>query len=151
MQRQVRLVAFASALLVGGVALAEAPRVEVEAKAWRVRAAIVGPVVVGKPARLEVTLEARAPYHLNDDYPVNLKTANASGLQFDKARIDKADGIVVMPCAAEPAHACRAVVPATFTATSDARVGGVLAFSACDANQCLIEKIAVSAPVVVGK
>ena len=159
MQRQVRLVtviATVVAALGGGLARAEAPRVEapraeVEAKAWRVRATVVGPVLVGKPARLEVTLEARPPYHLNDDYPVNLKTAAASGLRFDKPRIDKADGIVVTPCASEAAHACRALVPAAFTLTADARVGGVLAFSACDANQCIIEKIAVSAPVVVGK
>ncbi len=142
MHRQVLI----AALALAPVARAEPPREAAEAPAWKVRAAVVGTVARDTPATLEIVVETRAGFHLNDDYPIHFDVQPAPGVAFPRARIDRKD-VGLTPCAAG-GHACRARVPVAFTpSVTSSRAGGTLAFSACDAERCLIEKVAISAPV----
>ena len=124
---------------------------EVQAPAWVVRASAPRALQVGERAQLEVLVEARAGYHLNEDYPINFRPTPTEQTAFERVRIDRKDGIIVERCKAEPSLSCRARAPVAFMPEvgGSARVGGTLAFSACDASQCLIEKVQVAATVEV--
>jgi hypothetical protein len=108
-------------------------------------------VSVGQLARLEIRVEVGLTFHLNDDYPLNFTIVPSDGIVFKKPRFDRRDGIVFEACGKDATHRCRALVPVPFTASTAGRAGGVLAFSACDAEECVIEKVAVSVPVSPGK
>ena len=141
-------------LLLASLASADVvtPPARAEAAAWVVTAKSPARVVIGQPAVLEISLEARAGHHLNDDYPINFRPASAAVARFDKARFDRQDGLVTVPCASEP-HACGVRLPVSYMpiAAGSARLGGTLAFSVCNEEHCLIEKIDVAAAVEVAR
>lgn len=87
----------------------------------------------GKPADATITIDAKAPFHVNDKYPYKFKLKEASGLQFpspvvgkDAAKVEKMR--VTMPVAFVPAAAGKHTL------------SGVLSFSVCTDDKCLIEK-----------
>lgn len=153
MQRQVRQLILA--LLVAAAApLARAdapPPARVEKPAYVVEVAGAPDVRPGATAQLDVKLVARGGFHLNADYPTSFKvTAGSAGVRYPKPKVDKASGIAYEPCAAGSHDSCtaRAQVPFVVASPGSHPVGGVLAFSVCDEEQCLIEKVPVGVTVV---
>ena len=169
MRRQVRQLsraALAVAALASGCAHvaptvtspAGSPPSSVEAEAWAVSIALDGAALADSPSRAVVTLATRGRFHLNDDYPIHFVPRASSGVAFPRARIDRADGIRTTDCPDEASrgHACAASVPVAFGGGGapaavaaniggvTASVGGELAFSACDDERCLIEKVAIA-------
>jgi hypothetical protein len=122
---------------------------QTEDTGWRVQVSAPKTAKVGAHGLMEVTVETRAGYHLNDDYPLNFKPAGTAQVTFDAAKIEKANA-TLSPCNGGE-HACRAKVPVGFSAKTDGtlKLTGTLAFSACNDANCLIEKIPVSADVIV--
>lgn len=96
----------------------------VERPAWRASLSRAGDA-------LTVTLEARGDYHLNAEYPIHFRFADAD------RRVER-DAFTFTACPAAPAEPCAA--RATFP-LAGLRPRGTLAFSVCNANECLIEKV----------
>lgn len=114
-----------------------------EAPEWKVELRPLDPATPGKPTRLEVELLAREGFHINPEYPLSFRAGDSEGASAAKPRFDRGDGLVLEPCASEPKFNCRARLPILFTAERAARVEvrGTLAFSVCDPNRCLIQKV----------
>jgi hypothetical protein len=92
-----------------------------------------GAAKAGQQSALEVTLVAKAPYHVNDKYPIKLKLKETPGVKFDN--------LVVTKDAAK-VEAMKAVMPVSFTPDGAGKrtVAGQFAFSVCTEDKCLMEK-----------
>lgn len=119
---------------------ADAPPALVKREAYTAR------LSVPAASQLQVALEALAGYHLNDDYPLHFTPSPSPSTKWQRTRVDKQDGIVLVPCKKDPAHACGATVSLGYSATRSVRLAGTLAFSLCDEDRCLIEKVELSLP-----
>lgn len=88
---------------------------------------------VGEAAEATVTLQAKAPYKVNQEYPIKLKLGESAGLTYPAATVGK-DKVTL--------EAKKAVmkVPFTPSAAGEHSLRGVLAFSVCTDERCLIEK-----------
>ena len=155
MQRQVRLVAL-GALLVAACASAPRPRAgeragfRHSAPEYQAAAVIVGQRRIESVEWLVVTVETRAGFHLNDDYPHRFTPLPAPAISYDDTRVEAA-AMRRRACSEAAPHACALEVAAPFVAhgAGHSTLGGELAFGACDADRCIIEKLAVTVPLDV--
>jgi hypothetical protein len=87
----------------------------------------------GQPGAVEVVLVAKAPYHVNDKYPIKLKLKETPGVKYDNLVVGKD---------AAKVEAMKAVMPVSFTpdAAGKRTVAGQFAFSVCTEDKCLMEK-----------
>jgi hypothetical protein len=94
----------------------------------------------GVAASVVVMLSAKAPFKCNTQYPYKLSLDAASGVTYPStiARGMQVDG----------KHASM-VVPFTPTHPGSSLVGGILSFSTCTLEQCLVEKARVSVAIDV--
>jgi len=101
------------------------------------------PFAVGGQARADVSLEARNGYHVNQEYPIELRLQAPAGVDLAKARLARAD--------ASAFDEARAVFPVVFTPREAGRkeITGELRFSVCDAQNCLLERRPVNFTVEV--
>lgn len=100
----------------------------------------VGEAQVGEPASATLVLHGTAPYKCNDKYPYRFQPHPTAGLTFpDEPPSD--GGSVVSP------DEVRLTVPFTATEVGEHRLAGVLSFSVCTADRCLIERRELSAVV----
>jgi hypothetical protein len=92
-----------------------------------------GAYKAGQAATLEVVLDAKKPFHVNDKYPYKLKLAKTEGVKFP-SDIVKKDAVKL--------EAQRAVMTVAFTpeAAGKKKIGGLFSFSVCTDDKCLIEK-----------
>jgi len=99
-------------------------------------------VKAGQPGALEVVLVAKAPYHVNDKYPIKLKLKETPGVKYDSPVVTKE---------AAKVEAMKAVMPVSFTpdAAGKRTVAGQFAFSVCTEDKCLMEKRDLSLDVTV--
>ena len=83
-------------------------------------------------AKVEVLLEAKAPYHVNEQYPIKLRLEPVDGVKFDSEVVGK-DKVAV--------QAKKAVMTVGFTpeASGVKRIAGKLKFSVCSEERCLME------------
>lgn len=90
-------------------------------------------VKAGQVGALEVVLTAKAPFHVNDKYPIKLKLKETPGVKYEALVINK-DAVKL--------EAMKAVVPVSFTPDGAGKrtVAGQLAFSVCTEDKCLMEK-----------
>jgi hypothetical protein len=90
-------------------------------------------VKAGQPGSVEVVLAAKAPFHVNDKYPIKLKLKETPGVKYDNLVVGK-DAVKLEPM--------KAVMPVNFTldAAGKHTVAGQLAFSVCTEDKCLMEK-----------
>jgi hypothetical protein len=137
MQREIRLVAALVVLAIAGITHAEAPA-RVEGTGWVVQATV-------QHDALAVELKARGAFHLNDDYPIRFDVTPDAHVEYEQKRVEKKE-MQFVTCK-DPLHRCAATTYVPFQASGAGHVGGTLAFAACDADRCVIEKIAVSVPV----
>lgn len=89
------------------------------------------PLNAGQPANLRVVLQAKAPYHVNADYPHKIALDPAPGVTYPAPvakgmQVTPAQGVLPVPVVAGPA--------------GQATVKGKLSFSVCTEERCLIEK-----------
>jgi hypothetical protein len=87
----------------------------------------------GKAGEATITLDAKPPFHINDKYPYKFKLKQQAGLKFpsavvgkDAAKLEKQRMTMAVPFVPES--------PGKHT------LSGVLAFSVCTDDKCLIEK-----------
>lgn len=86
----------------------------------------------GQTGAVEVVLNAKAPFHVNDQYPIKLKLKETPGVKYANMTIGKD---------AAKVENMKAVVPVSFTPEAGKRtVAGVLSFSVCTDDKCLMEK-----------
>jgi hypothetical protein len=106
----------------------------------------------GAAATARVVVTARAPYHVNRDYPTSFRVDKGSTAVFPGEKVPLGEGAERTPCKGFPAEACALSAPLPFraAASGETRIAGVVAFSVCNADRCLIEKVPV-AVVVPGK
>lgn len=133
-----------SAAPAGPVAESDGFRAELDAK---------GPFKKGEPGTFVVRVTAKAPFHVNAEYPAKFKAAEAPGLKYAEAKLERtkhAEAFAVEPCAAGK-DACVLNITVRFTpeASGTVHVGGVLDVSVCNKDQCLIDKKSLDVTVTV--
>jgi hypothetical protein len=87
----------------------------------------------GKPGEATITLDAKPPFHINDKYPYKFKLKQGAGLKFPSPVIGKD---------AAKLEKQRMTMAVGFVPESPGKhtLSGVLAFSVCTDDKCLIEK-----------
>lgn len=90
-------------------------------------------VKAGQAGVVEIVLAAKAPFHVNDKYPIKLKLKETPGVKYDNLVIGR-DAVKL--------EAMKAVMPVSFTADAAGKrtVAGQFAFSVCTEDKCLMEK-----------
>jgi hypothetical protein len=89
-------------------------------------------VKAGQAGTVEVVLAAKAPFHVNDKYPIKLKLKETPGVKYENLTITK-DAVKLEPM--------KAVMPVSFTPEAGKRtVAGQFSFSVCTEDKCLMEK-----------
>ena len=106
-------------------------------------------VKAGEAATARIVVTARGSYHVNRDYPMAFRPDAASTARFPGERVALGEGAAWTPCAATPGEGCQVSAPFGFTAPAggETRLSGVAAFSVCNPDRCLIEKVPLSASV----
>jgi hypothetical protein len=99
-----------------------------------------GPFEVGKAASVKVVLKATSPFHCNEKYPYKFTPTPGANLQFNEA---VARGMNITPT--------EATMNVGFTATQagNLTLAGELSFSVCTDDRCLVEKQALTVPLMV--
>jgi hypothetical protein len=92
-----------------------------------------GAYASGQAGEAEIVLSAKAPFHVNQNYPYKFKLKEAPGLKFANLVVSK-DSVKLEPA--------RATLPVLFTPESAGKhtVAGQLSFSVCTDDKCMIEK-----------
>jgi hypothetical protein len=92
-----------------------------------------GAYQAGKEGMVQVVLDAKPPFHVNDQYPIKFKAKEGPGVKFaaavvgkDKAKVEKQ----------------KATMPVAFVPESAGQhtVAGQFLFSVCTDENCLMEK-----------
>jgi len=96
----------------------------------------------GQAGSVEVVLTAKAPFHVNDKYPIKLKLKETPGVKYENLVVGK-DAVKL--------EAMKAVMPVSFTpdAAGKRTVAGQFAFSVCTEDKCLMEKRDLALDVTV--
>ncbi len=131
------------ALLLG----APPPGPRSEGAAWRVEISAPETPGPGAAGTARVTVTALPPYHVNRDYPMSFRPDAASTATFAGPRVALGEGATRTPCAEAPAESCTVAAPLPYTAprTGPVVLAGTVAFSVCNPDRCLIEKVPLSA------
>jgi len=92
-----------------------------------------GAYASGQAAEAEIVLVAKAPFHVNQNYPYKFKLRDAPGLKFANPVVGK-DAVKLEPA--------RATMPVAFTPDSAGKhtLAGQMSFSVCTDDKCMIEK-----------
>ena len=110
---------------------------------YRVQLKPSGKCSVGKDCKVEVLLESKGPYHINDKYPIKFKAGSPpSGVTFTKATVTKPDGRF---------EEKKGSLPVGFTVAKAGKVNiaGTFYFSVCTDANCLMEKLELELDVDV--
>jgi hypothetical protein len=92
-----------------------------------------GAYQAGKEGTVEVVLDAKAPFHVNDQYPIKFKVKEGPGVKYSAAVVGKDKAKV---------EHMKATMPVAFVPESAGQhtVSGQLSFSVCTDENCLMEK-----------
>jgi len=103
----------------------------------------------GEAATARIVVTARGPYHVNRDYPMAFRPDAASTARFAGERVALGEGAVRTACRDFPGEDCTVSAPLAFTAppSGETRLSGTVAFSVCNPDRCLIEKVPLAATV----
>lgn len=113
---------------------AEATTPRDTAKAFQVDAQLEGD-------RLELTIAAKQGFKINAEYPHTFRPAK-EGVKFASDRIELWESASKTACAGKPDDTCSMTASIPFE--GEGKAEGIAAFSVCDAELCLIEKVPVS-------
>jgi hypothetical protein len=103
-----------------------------EAK-FTVEARPSGSYAAGKEGALEIVLDAKPPFHTNQQYPYKFKAKEGPGVKFPQPVVGK-DGAKLEP------QRVTMRVPFTPDGAGQRTVNGQFAFSVCTDETCLMEK-----------
>ncbi len=92
-----------------------------------------GAYAAGKEGTIEVVLDAKPPFHANQQYPYKFKTKEAAGVKF-------AQPVVGKDAAKIEQQRVTMRVPFVPDAAGQRTVSGQFAFSVCTEETCLMEK-----------
>jgi hypothetical protein len=92
-----------------------------------------GAYAAGKEGTIEVVLDAKPPFHVNQQYPYKFKTKEAAGVKF-------AQPVVGKDAAKIEQQRVTMRVPFVPDAAGQRTVSGQFAFSVCTEETCLMEK-----------
>lgn len=92
-----------------------------------------GAYAAGKEGAIEVVLDAKPPFHANQQYPYKFKTKDAPGVKFAEPVVGK-DAAKLEP------QRVTMRVPFTPDGAGQRTVSGQFAFSVCTEETCLMEK-----------
>ena len=102
----------------------------------------VPPFAAGKPGKVEIVLDAKGEYHMNETYPYRFKTHASDGVAYaaptfskDSMRLEGTKGTMTLE-----------VTPAS---PGEKSVSGLFLFSVCSAERCLVEKRELMAKLAV--
>jgi hypothetical protein len=102
---------------------------------YRVAIRPVGTCKKGETCAIEVALEAKGEYHINEQYPYKFKVdeAASAGVKFPKPVVGKDDAVV---------EEKKLVLKIPFIADTagDKKLAGTLSLSVCSAANCLMDK-----------
>jgi hypothetical protein len=106
---------------------------------------ITAPEVSAQNEQVEATLtvQAKGGMHINAEYPINFRPVRTvNSVKFGREKFDLVKEARRTPCEGKGRDDCALTAPIPFTidAPGPRRVEGILAFSVCDKNRCLIEK-----------
>ena len=120
-----------------------------EGEAYQVALELPATAKAGEAAAARVVVTARGPYHVNRDYPMAFRPDAASTARVPGERVPLGEGAVRTACAAFPGEDCSVSAPLAFTAVvpGATRLSGTVAFSVCNPDRCLIEKVPLAATV----
>ena len=120
--------------------------VAVKSAPYQVGLSAKGAYVAGEPASAVVSIVARDGFHVNPDYPVKFTASNEATVRFATPSVSLLDSLERVPCEGHADETCCARAPISFSVgeAGAASVAGTLAFSVCNADQCLIEKVPLS-------
>ena len=106
-------------------------------------------VKAGQAATARVVIAATGAFHVNKDYPLAFRPEPGSVAAFGAGRIPLGERAERTPCAAHPEEDCRVAAPLLFTlaARGEATLAGTVAFSVCNPEICLIEKVPLTMAV----
>lgn len=92
-----------------------------------------------------ITVTAISGFHVNPDYPVSFRPEGSEAVKFSGERVALTPGTKT-PCAAKAEDACKVEFPLPLTPekAGAAKVAGIVAFSVCSEDKCLIEKVPLS-------
>jgi hypothetical protein len=112
---------------------AQAAQSRVSESQFDVSLAPKGDYQAGKEGTVEVVLDAKAPFHVNDQYPIKFKAKEGAGVKFPQAVVGKDKAKV---------ENMRATLPVAFVpeAAGKQTVAGQFLFSVCTDENCLMEK-----------
>lgn len=117
----------------GGEAAAPAGSARYDEPKFALAAQPSGTYSAGKEGTVEIVLDAKAPFHANQQYPYKFKTKEAAGVKFaqpvvgkDAAKIEQARVTMRVPFVPDSA--------------GQHTVSGQFAFSVCTEETCLMEK-----------
>jgi hypothetical protein len=92
-----------------------------------------------------LVITAKPPLHVNPEYPAAFKP-EPGGAKFAGEKIALAPN-VKKPCAAKAEDTCETSSPLAYEGASGTQVAGIVQFSVCEPEKCLIEKARVVATV----
>lgn len=100
-----------------------------------------GDYKAGQPGTVEIVLNAKEPFHVNDKYPYKFKVKEGAGLKYPAAVIK--DGVKL--------EKMRVLLTVPFTPESGGKkeIAGRFDFSVCTPERCLIEKRELALPIDV--
>lgn len=123
-------------------ALAKGPKVDTDTHTIEMKA--TGKYKAGQEGTVEVTLVPKAPYHINDKYPIKFKVTDPApaGIKYPRAILKREDGTV---------DDKKALFKVPFVAdkAGKAAVSGVLYMSVCSDANCIMDKQELEASVDV--
>ncbi|EYF07917.1 hypothetical protein [Chondromyces apiculatus] len=123
-------------------AAAKGPKVDSET--YTIEMKPTGKYKAGQEGSVEVTLVPKAPYHINDKYPIKFKPTEPApdGIKYPKAVLKKEDGTVDDKKALFK-------VPFVVSKAGPTKVSGTLYMSVCSEANCIMDKQELEASVDV--
>jgi hypothetical protein len=102
------------------------------------------------PGEVVASIKTRDGFHINAEYPMSFQPAGGDGgVSFEKTRYELKENVEMTACAGAAAESCELKAKIPFrvvgTGVGAQKVAGVLAFSVCNPEQCLIEKVELAA------
>jgi len=117
-----------------------------EAANWVAALEVPGRLRAEAPSRGLVRIAARGGMHVNEEYPTSFRPAPDATASFAGDRVALSDVVERVRCDGGEPSACEVTYALPFVprGAGDVRVSGTLAFSVCNAERCLIEKVALT-------
>lgn len=119
-----------------------APSNKAETDSYAVEMKTTGPVKAGAEGSIQVTLETRGGYHINETYPYKFKAADPApaGVTFPKPMLARDEGTFEKTKGAFQ-------VPFVANKPGHATVAGTLYLSVCSDANCIVDKVPLAVAV----